>query len=107
VFFFQADLSSAPQTGGGEGTTPPEVPPPEVTTDIKTVSPSARVHGTVPPSGTLYVNMHTTCLKMSTAHQTIHFKLCHHHHHHHQPINAPTAGAQAFLLDHILGNRSP
>jgi hypothetical protein len=23
------------------------------------------------------------------------------HHHHHQPINVPTAGAQAFLMDHI------
>jgi hypothetical protein len=22
-----------------------------------------------------------------------------HHHHHHQPINVPTAGAQAFLMD--------
>jgi hypothetical protein len=24
----------------------------------------------------------------------------HHHHHHHQPLNAPTAGAQAFLMDY-------
>jgi hypothetical protein len=23
----------------------------------------------------------------------------HHHHHHHQPINVPTAGAQAFLMN--------
>jgi hypothetical protein len=23
-----------------------------------------------------------------------------HHHHHHQPINVPTAGAQAFLMDY-------
>jgi hypothetical protein len=29
----------------------------------------------------------------SAAHQT-------HHHHHHQPINVPTAGAQAFLMDY-------
>jgi hypothetical protein len=25
------------------------------------------------------------------------------HHHHHQPINVPTAGAQAFLMDHPQG----
>jgi hypothetical protein len=26
-----------------------------------------------------------------------------HHHHHHQPINVPTAGAQAFLVEHVQG----
>jgi hypothetical protein len=25
------------------------------------------------------------------------------HHHHHQPINVPTAGAQAFLMDYPQG----
>jgi hypothetical protein len=28
------------------------------------------------------------------------------YHHHHQPINAPTAGAQAFLMDYTLGERA-
>jgi hypothetical protein len=28
-------------------------------------------------------------------------RLCHHHHH--QPINVPTAGAQAFLMDYLQG----
>jgi hypothetical protein len=27
-------------------------------------------------------------------------------HHHHQPINVPTAGAQAFLMDYSLGERA-
>jgi hypothetical protein len=27
----------------------------------------------------------------------------HHHYHHHQPINAPTAGAQTFLMDYPQG----
>jgi hypothetical protein len=26
--------------------------------------------------------------------------------HHHQPINAPTAGAQAFLMDYTQGERA-
>jgi hypothetical protein len=30
----------------------------------------------------------------------------HHHHHHLQPINAPTAGAQAFLIDYPQGERA-
>jgi hypothetical protein len=30
----------------------------------------------------------------------------HHHHHHHQPINAPIAGAQAFLMDYPQGERA-
>jgi hypothetical protein len=29
-----------------------------------------------------------------------------HHHHHHQPINVPTAGAQAFLMDYPQGERA-
>jgi hypothetical protein len=29
-----------------------------------------------------------------------------HHHHHHQPINVPTAGAQAFLMDCTYGKRA-
>jgi hypothetical protein len=33
--------------------------------------------------------------------QSLHFI----HHHHHQPINAPTAGAQAFLMDYLQGER--
>jgi hypothetical protein len=28
------------------------------------------------------------------------------HHHHHQPINVPTAGAQAFLMDYPQGERA-
>jgi hypothetical protein len=28
------------------------------------------------------------------------------HHHHHQPINVPTAGAQAFLMDYTQGERA-
>jgi hypothetical protein len=31
---------------------------------------------------------------------------CGHHHHHHQPINAPTAGAQAFLMDYPQGEQA-
>jgi hypothetical protein len=27
-------------------------------------------------------------------------------HHHHQPIHVPTAGAQAFLMDHCEGERA-
>jgi hypothetical protein len=27
-------------------------------------------------------------------------------HHHHQPINVPTAGAQAFLMDYSQGERA-
>jgi hypothetical protein len=27
-------------------------------------------------------------------------------HHHHQPINIPTPGAEAFLMDHPLGERA-
>jgi hypothetical protein len=27
-------------------------------------------------------------------------------HHHHQPINVPTAGAQAFLMDYPQGERA-
>jgi hypothetical protein len=27
-------------------------------------------------------------------------------HHHHQPINVPTAGAQAFLMDYLQGERA-
>jgi hypothetical protein len=30
----------------------------------------------------------------------------HHHHHHHQPINVPTAGVQAFLMDYPQGERA-
>jgi hypothetical protein len=30
----------------------------------------------------------------------------HHHHNHHQPINAPTAEAQAFLTDYPQGERA-
>jgi hypothetical protein len=29
-----------------------------------------------------------------------------HHHHHHQPINVPTAGAQAYLMDYSQGERA-
>jgi hypothetical protein len=29
-----------------------------------------------------------------------------HHHRHHQPINVPTAGAQAFLMDYPQGERA-
>jgi hypothetical protein len=32
------------------------------------------------------------------------FKMSHHHHHH-LPINVPTAGAQAFLMDYPQGGR--
>jgi hypothetical protein len=28
------------------------------------------------------------------------------HHHHHQPINVPTAGTQAFLMDYPQGERA-
>jgi hypothetical protein len=28
------------------------------------------------------------------------------HHHYHQPINVPTAGAQAFLMDYPQGERA-
>jgi hypothetical protein len=28
------------------------------------------------------------------------------HHHHHQPINVPTAGAQAFFMDYPQGERT-
>jgi hypothetical protein len=28
------------------------------------------------------------------------------HHHHHQPINVPTAGAHAFLMDYPQGERA-
>jgi hypothetical protein len=28
------------------------------------------------------------------------------HHHHHQPINVPTAGAQAFLMDYPQGEQA-
>jgi hypothetical protein len=28
------------------------------------------------------------------------------YHHHHQPINVPTAGAQAFLMDYTQGERA-
>jgi hypothetical protein len=28
------------------------------------------------------------------------------YHHHHQPINVPTAGAQAFLMDYPQGERA-
>ncbi|RVE51536.1 hypothetical protein evm_003806 [Chilo suppressalis] len=36
-------------------------------------------------------------------------EMCCHHHHHHQPINVPTAGAQAFSMDGIgrLGHDPP
>jgi hypothetical protein len=34
--------------------------------------------------------------------QLKHFKNIHHHHHH-QPINVPSAGAQALLMDHTEG----
>jgi hypothetical protein len=30
----------------------------------------------------------------------------HIHHYHHQPINVPTAGAQAFLMDYPQGERA-
>jgi hypothetical protein len=30
----------------------------------------------------------------------------HHHHHRHQPINAPIAGAQPFLIDYPQGERT-
>jgi hypothetical protein len=29
-----------------------------------------------------------------------------HHHHHYQPINVPTAGTQAFLMDYPQGERA-
>jgi hypothetical protein len=32
--------------------------------------------------------------------------LSHNHHHNHQSINVPTAGAQAFLMDHPQGERA-
>jgi hypothetical protein len=35
------------------------------------------------------------------------FELHHYYsHHHHQPINVPTAGAQAFLMDYPQGERA-
>jgi hypothetical protein len=38
-------------------------------------------------------------IRMYTEEFTVYSNTIKNHHHHHQPINVPTAGAQAFFMD--------
>jgi hypothetical protein len=51
------------------------------------------------------ITNHTTACKQIQSSYRQYVSL-YHHHHHHQPINVSTAGAQAFLMDYTLGERS-
>jgi hypothetical protein len=54
------------------------------------------------------MTLHLTYLSIITDDR---LTICHacntsHHHHYHQPINVPTAGARAFLMDYPQGERA-